>query len=209
MLGIHDFGVFLAACLLLNLTPGQDTLYIVGRSAMLGRAAGIAAALGICAGGLFHALAAALGLSALLATSQAAFTLLKWIGALYLVYIGVTLMVSRPRETRRCMRTADASLRTVFRQGVLTNVTNPKVALFFLAFLPQFVDPHGRHKVGALLVLGLIFVATSTLWCLVLAATAATARRWLRAQGRAATWLARAVGTLFVLLGLRLVLAEH
>src|SRR5438477_4108996 len=138
MFGIHDFGLFLAAGILLNLTPGPDTLYILGRSVAQGREAGVASALGICVGSIFHTCAAALGLSAILAASALAFGAIKLLGGAYLIFLGIKMLLDRqehlslPSSFRR--RTTSAG----FRQGVLTNVLNPKVALFFLACLPQF-----------------------------------------------------------------------
>src|SRR5256885_15158058 len=169
MFGIHDFGLFLAAGILLNLTPGPDTVYILGRSITQGREAGIASALGISLGSIFHTCAAALGLSAILATSALAFGTIKLLGGAYLIFLGIKMILDRrkhlslPSNFRR--RTSAAA----FRQGVLTNILNPKVALFFLAFLPQFIDQASTTKVLAFLVLGFTFVTTGTIWCLVLA----------------------------------------
>ncbi|RPI47667.1 MAG: LysE family translocator [Betaproteobacteria bacterium] len=208
MYGIHDFGVFLAAAVLLNLTPGQDTLYIVGRSLAEGRSAGIAAALGICAGALVHTLAAAVSVSAILATSATAFLALKLAGAAYLVYLGVALWRARPplREPESHTRRAGAAI--AFRRGVLTNVTNPKVALFFLAFLPQFIAPESTSKIAAFVLLGFTFVATSTVWCLVLAFAATCIRDAVLPRTRSTTMLSRAAGALFVALGIRLAVSE-
>jgi threonine/homoserine/homoserine lactone efflux protein len=206
-LGIHDFGLFLASALLLNLTPGQDTLYILGRTLSQGRASGVTAAFGVSAGTAVHSIAAALGVSAIIAASDAAFTVMKLIGAAYLVYLGIGLW-----RTDAPLRAAAAPLETSaasFRQGMLTNVTNPKVALFFLAFLPQFVDPAGPNHLAALLVLCLTFVSTSTLWGLLLVAGAERIRRMLRASDRCAGIFARTAGVLFIALGLRLAFAER
>jgi len=208
-IGIHDFGLFVASALLLNLTPGQDTLYILGRTLSQGRAGGVAAALGISAGTAIHALAAALGVSAIVAASDAAFTVMKLTGAAYLVYLGIGWLRT-PATLRESAETSTgATPAAAFRQGVLTNVTNPKVALFFLAFLPQFVDPGGPNRLAALLVLGLTFVATSTLWCLLLVAGAERIRGMLRTSNRAGVMLSRAAGVLFIALGLRLAFAER
>jgi len=209
VLGIHDFGVFLAAALLLNLTPGQDTVYIVGRAAMHGRRIGIAAALGVCSGALIHAVAAAFGLSLILATSQTAYALIKWIGALYLAYLGVVLILARDARSPPRASIGDMSAHHAFRQGVFTNLTNPKVALFFLAFLPQFVAPASPHKTAALLLLGLTFVATSTVWCSVLAWIAAGAAGRIDTRSKLATWLSRIVGAALIALGVRLALSER
>src|SRR5205807_3032333 len=169
MFGIHNFGLFLVAGILLNLTPGPDTLYILGRSIAQGREAGIASALGISLGSIFHTCAAALGLSAILTTSALAFGAVKLLGGAYLISLGIKMILDRckhlslPSNFRRRTTTA------AFRQGVFTNILNPKVALFFLAFLPQFIDPASNSKVLAFLTLGLAFVTTGTIWCLILA----------------------------------------
>ena len=204
MFGIHDFPLFLASGILLNLTPGPDTAYILGRSIAQGRAAGIASALGITIGSIFHTCAAALGLSAILATSVIAFGAIKLIGGAYLIFLGIKMLLERqsdlglPTQFRRSTTTA------AFRQGILTNVLNPKVALFFLAFLPQFIDPASTAKVPAFVALGLTFVTTGTIWCLILAWFAASFSARLRANQTIAQWLNRAVGSLFIFLGARL-----
>ena len=141
MPGIHDFCLFVLAGLMLNITPGPDMALVMGRSIGHGRRAGAAAALGVGAGALVHIAAAALGLSVVLSTSALAFAIVKWVGVAYLVFVGLKLLLSRPGAA---LAVADApaalSLRQVFMQGFWTNVLNPKVALFFLAFLPQFID---------------------------------------------------------------------
>lgn len=208
MFVIHDFGIFLAAGILLNLTPGQDTLYIVGRAVAQGRAVGIASALGVGAGCLVHTAATAVGLSAVLAASSGAFTVLKLAGAAYLIYLGVGLMVSRTSVHDDVPAASPVSNLTAFKQGVITNVMNPKVALFFLAFLPQFIDPESSTKIAAFVVLGLTFVATGTLWCVALALSAAAARDAFVPSARTSLWLTRAAGLLFVALGARLAAAE-
>lgn len=204
MFGIHDFGVFLATGVLLNLTPGQDTLYIVSRSLSQGRSVGVASALGISTGGLIHTLAAALGLSAILATSASAFMLLKFIGAGYLIYLGVCMVASR--NSAAALDTPVTGVRhwVAYRQGILTNITNPKVALFFLAFLPQFIDPTSPTKIAAFLALGSTFLVTGTIWCLVLAVSAARLRDILGARSGVQSLLSRATGALLIALGLRL-----
>ena len=209
MLGIHDFELFVAAGILLNVTPGQDTLYIVGRTLAQGRAIGVAAALGICTGALLHTFAAALGVSAIVATSATAFLLLKIAGGMYLVYLGARLLVRDSRVQAFGLRPGGSDVRSAFRQGVITNVSNPKVALFFLAFLPQFIDPYSPHKIAAFIVLGCTFVATSTVWCLVLALIASRMSRLLGPDSRSAAWPARLLGATFIALGLRLLLAER
>lgn len=210
MLGIQELWLFILSGLLLNITPGPDTAYIVGRSVQMGWRGGAAAALGIGTGCLVHVFAAALGLSALLAASSAAFTAVKWAGAAYLCFIGVKMLLSRssPLATDAAPAGAIIPLRQVFWQGALTNALNPKVALFFLAFLPQFVASEAPHKAFAFLLLGLIFIFNGTLWCLGVAAFAAKAAGRVRQSGRAMLWIDRALGGLFVYLGVRIALLQ-
>ena len=208
MFGIHDFGLFLAAGILLNLTPGPDTVYILGRSVAQGRETGIASALGICLGSIFHTCAAALGLSAILATSALAFSAIKLLGGAYLIFLGIKMVLDRRKHLTLPSNFRRRTIAAAFRQGVLTNILNPKVALFFLAFLPQFIDPASNTKVWAFLALGFAFVTTGTIWCLVLAWFASTFSERLRANETVAQWLNRTAGALFVFLGLRLATAK-
>jgi RhtB (resistance to homoserine/threonine) family protein len=208
MFGIHDFGLFLAAGILLNLTPGPDTVYILGRSVAQGRETGIASALGICLGSIFHTCAAALGLSAILATSALAFGAIKLLGGAYLIFLGTKMVLDRRKHLTLPSNFRRRTIAAAFRQGVLTNILNPKVALFFLAFLPQFIDPASNTKVWAFLALGFAFVTTGTIWCLVLAWFASTFSERLRANETVAQWLNRTAGALFVFLGLRLATAK-
>ncbi len=210
MFGIHDFWLFYASALLLNIAPGPDTAYIVGRSLQMGWRGGAAAALGITTGCLVHVFGCAIGLSALLMASSAAFTVLKWLGAAYLCYVGVTMLLSRApvRPAEAVTERSMAPLAKVFWQGALTDILNPKVALFFLAFLPQFVAAEAPHKALAFILLGLIFIFNGTLWCLGVAAfTARTASR-VRQSPRAVLWINRALGGTFVFLGARLAMLQ-
>jgi threonine/homoserine/homoserine lactone efflux protein len=210
MLGIHEFWLFIVSGLLLNVTPGPDTAYIIGRSVQMGWRGGAAAALGICTGCLVHVFAAALGLSALLAASSVGFTAVKWAGAAYLCFIGIQLLLSRPGATVPADAAAGDAipLRQVFWQGALTNVLNPKVALFFLAFLPQFVAADSPHKAAAFVLLGLIFIFNGMLWCLGVAAFAARAVHGIRRSGQALLWINRALGGLFIYLGVRVAMLQ-
>lgn len=208
MPGIHDLWLFVLAGLLLNITPGPDMALVMGRSLRDGTKAGAVAALGIGAGAFVHIGAAALGLSVILSTSALAFAIVKWVGAAYLVFVGLTLLLARPAAVAEGAPLAPARPGTVFLQGFLTNVLNPKVALFFLAFLPQFIDPDAPHKALAFVVLGLIFNVTGTAWNLVVAWGAG---RLARSRGLSAVrgWLDRALGVLFLGLGVRLALSER
>ncbi|MDN3919001.1 LysE family translocator [Roseateles violae] len=215
MLGIHDLSLFIISGLLLNIAPGPDSLLIMTRSATQGWRAGSAAALGIGAGTCVHVLAAALGLSALLAASSWAFSVVKWLGAAYLVWIGLAMLISRRSEAAN-EGAGDAPpappplpYRKIFSQGFWTNVLNPKVALFFLAFVPQFIAPEAPHKALAFIVLGAIFNFNGMLWCHLLAVSTALASRRLRPGALLARWLNRGIGALFLSFGLRLALSER
>jgi threonine/homoserine/homoserine lactone efflux protein len=210
MLGITDLWLFVAAGLLLNITPGPDMAYIMGRSAQGGTRAGAVAALGISAGCFVHIAAAALGLSAILATSAEAFFILKLVGAAYLVWVGISLLrhagASGPAVSDE---ETMISLRGIFWQGFLTNALNPKVALFFLAFLPQFIAAEAPSKAWAFIVLGLIFCATGTAVCLAIAWFTARASAAFSPGSVVRSWIERALGGLFVLLGVRLAFMQR
>jgi threonine/homoserine/homoserine lactone efflux protein len=210
MLGIYDYWLYFATAVLLVLTPGQDTFFILGRSLSNGRAAGVAAALGISAGSTIHTLAAALGLSALLATSPSAFMMVKFAGAAYLIYIGVRACLTRASGLPVGDAVAINDGRwTAFRQGILTNVLNPKVALFFLALVPQFIQPGSPHKVLAFLALGFTHVGLGIVWCVVLAIAAAKLRGAFLRRPSMATVLNRIAGAMFIALGVRLAAARQ
>jgi len=204
MLGIHDFGIFLATGLVLNLTPGPDTFYILGRSMAQGRSAGIASVLGISTGSLVHTFAAALGLSALLAASASTFLAVKLAGAAYLVYLGFRMLLSRSSVVPIPEGFSSSGFRAVYRQGLLTNILNPKVALFFLAFMPQFIAADSSSKFAAFITLGFCFTVTGTLWCLCLAWFASLLGGRLRGSTTFSKVLNRTAGALFVSLGVRL-----
>ncbi|MDE1011886.1 MAG: LysE family translocator, partial [Paraburkholderia fungorum] len=168
MFGITHFEFFVVAVFLLNVTPGPDTAYIVGRSVAQGRGAGLMSALGISAGCCVHSLACAFGLTALLAASATAFTVIKFVGAIYLIYLGVRLVFAKPAADQAVGEARGAgapkSLRQLFLQGFWTNVLNPKVVLFFVSFFPQFVTTGSDHKALAFLMLGVVFVVMSMIW---------------------------------------------
>jgi threonine/homoserine/homoserine lactone efflux protein len=208
MLGIHEIWLFVLSGVLLNITPGPDTVYVIGRSMQMGWRGGAAAALGISCGCFFHVAGAAIGLSALLMASSTAFGVLKLVGAAYLVLTGLQMLWSRPQLLAVRDEAERSPLRRVFLQGVFTNALNPKVALFFLAFLPQFVAADAPHKPLAFLTLGLIFICTGTLWCLVLAAFAARAAHRLRQSEGVIAWVNRTLGGLFIYLGIRVAMLE-
>jgi RhtB (resistance to homoserine/threonine) family protein len=208
MFGITHLEFFVAAVFLLNITPGPDTAYIVGRSVAQGRRAGILSALGISAGCSVHVIASAFGLTALLAASATAFTVIKVVGAIYLIYLGVRLIMTKPdpaaAQPDATARGADKSLRQLFAQGFLTNVLNPKVVLFFVSFFPQFVAADSPSKTLAFLTLGAVFATMSTIWCCIVAWVAGTVTARFSGKPGVKKWLDRGVGSAFVGLGLKL-----
>lgn len=209
MFGIHDLGLFIVSGLLLNMMPGPDSLLIVSRSASQGARAGCMAALGIGAGVFVHVFAAALGLSAVLQTSATAFTVVKYIGAAYILYLAFSLLRSKGGAAAVAVEAPPMPLHKVFGQGFLTNVLNPKVALFFLAFVPQFIDAATPNKALAFIVLGCIFNINGMLWCNALAWFSARASARIKLDPKVVTWLNRTTGCLFVWLGLKLALSKN
>ena len=205
--------LFIAAGWLLNLTPGPDVLYIVTNSLRSGARAGIVAGLGITAGCFVHIFAAAIGVGALLATSAMAFAVLKWIGAAYLLWIGAKILFSKaPQATTDLVAAAAAQperrLKAVFMGGFWTNVLNPKVAIFFLAFVPQFIAPGADNKALAFVLLGVLFnlnaIPVNSGWAL-----AAAWRAKRDAVQRGMHWLDRAAGVMFIAFGLKLAFTDN
>ncbi len=211
-MGIHDLWLFVLAALLLAVTPGPDMALIIARSTRYGVRGGVAATLGVGAGAFVHILAAAIGISAMIVASATAFTLLKWVGAAYLVYMGAMMLVQRPAAPAAApdgvASETPLSLEQVFLQGALTNILNPKVAIFFLAFLPQFVDPDAPSKFQAFLMLGLLMNLIGTAWNLVIAWFAARLVE-THAMSRTKLWLERTIGLFFVGIGVRLAFVER
>ena len=216
-MAIDHLLLFVAAGLLLNLTPGPDVLYIVTQAVRHGLRAGLVAALGITAGCFVHIFAAAVGVSALMLASATAFALLKWLGAAYLVYVGIRMVLARA-PTAQALDVPDSAtqtpagvqeLKTIFMRGFWTNALNPKVALFFLAFLPQFIAPTVAHKPLAFLLLGLLF-NFNAVWVNMGWAWAAV---WLAGQAGGLQarmhWLDRVAGSLFITFGLKLALSDQ
>lgn len=208
MLGIEHYGLFLLSGILLNITPGSDTLYIFGRSLSQGKAAGMMSVFGIISGAMLHTLFAALGLSVILMHSALAFSVIKWAGAAYLVYMGIKSVRSRTPLDGADGTKPKEELRKIYLQGMLTNVLNPKVALFYLAFLPQFVSPEHGYGPIPFLLLGLTFITTGTLWCSLIVVCSDLARKHLL-KGKVSLYLNKITGLIFISLGLKLLTATR
>lgn len=210
MFGILNFGTFILAGILLNLTPGADTMYILGRSISQGKKSGIISALGISSGALLHCIFAALGLSIVLAKSATTFSIVKYIGAAYLLFLGAKTLLSKSKQANAIVEETEKkqNYSKIYVSGILTNLLNPKVALFFLAFLPQFIDPNYTTNALPFLILGLTFVSTGTIWCLVLAFFSAKMANKIKKNTKIKTWLDKTTGVLFIFLGIQLALSK-
>ena len=200
---IEHLGVFILAAVTMNVTPGPDTLYVLARSVGQGRAAGVVSVLGGSTGRLVHTFATALGLSAILVSSPAAFLVVKYLGAAYLVFLGARMIFGRAERAGSAGRGRESLLR-VYGQGVATNVLNPAVAAFFISFLPQFVDPARGSVAAQVLFLGVLFTTTATLWSLTVALLSGTFGDFLKRHPRVAVAQRAAAGALLVALGARL-----
>lgn len=203
MWGIEHYWIFILSSILLNITPGSDTIYILSRSIFQGKKAGIMSVYGIISGSLVHTLLAGLGLSLILMQSALAFNIVKWIGAAYLIWLGIRSIMAR-HESAQTMQAIDSqSNRKVYLQGMMTNVLNPKVALFYLAFIPQFVSPEQTYGAIPFILLGLTFSTTGILWCMLLVVFSSKMANRLQSS-RIATYMNKITGSIFILLGLNL-----
>ncbi len=205
---IENFWVFALTALLLNITPGNDMLYVIARSSGQGTKAGVVSALGIGAGCIIHILAAVAGLSALIARSAYAFTIIKYIGALYLVYLGIRSLLNKRKELVIEKNIRQLSYRKIFWQGFTTNVLNPKVALFFLAFLPQFINIHFGNTAWQILFLGTWFDAGGTLVNVLVALLFGRIGEWLSNSPIIVQWQQRITGIILIGLGIKVALSS-
>lgn len=202
--------VFLTAALALNLSPGPDLLYVLSRTVAQGTRVGLVSAAGVSTGALVHVAAAAFGLSAILAASATAFAVVKYAGAAYLVYLGIQALRSRGTTFEAAVhQTGAITPGQAFRQGVLVDVLNPKVAIFFMAFLPQFVRPGHGSTALQLLELGMLVVALALMVDTSFVCVASRTTRYFRRHPRASLWLDRLLGSIFLGLGLRLALSDQ
>lgn len=202
-----NFMLFLATSIAITVAPGPDNLQVLARGISQGRAAGIVAALGFASGVLFHTTLAAFGVAALLRSSPVAFHLLKLAGGAYLIWIGIKALRSKGLATAHAR--APQPLSTIFRQSVIGNLLNPKVTLFFVVFLLQFVDPHGAQPVALqMLELGALFMAQTAVVFSVFGVGAGAIGVWLKRRPRVGVWLDRLAGATFVALGLRVALKD-
>ncbi len=210
MTGIIHFETFLLAGILLNLTPGNDTIFILTRSMAQGKKAGFMSSFGIATGSLIHTTLAAFGLSIIIARSILAFNIIKYAGAVYLLYIGFKMFTDKTQlstESLGAKRTA--GYLKIYRDGVITNLLNPKVALFFIAFLPQFIDPAIKNTVLPFLTLGITFTITGTIWCLTLATFASVIFIKLKRNKKISTYLNKGCGITLIGLGIKVAMTDR
>jgi RhtB (resistance to homoserine/threonine) family protein len=207
MNGIENYIGFVIAGLILNLTPGADTIYIITRSVAQGRKAGIYSVLGIGTGALCHTLFAAFGLSIILMKSVLIFSIIKYLGVAYLIYLGIKMILDKSSIfENESMKFENVDLIKIYRQGFLTNLLNPKVAIFFLSLMPQFIKPEYVNGPIPFVILGLTFITTGTIWCLFLAYSASSMTKILRKNNKIGRIMQKLSGGIFIALGLQLLL---
>ncbi len=206
MFGITDLYLFIITGLLLNITPGADMLYILSNTFQRGFKTGVAATIGISTGCLFHVFLAVIGLSALLQTSILAFTIVKYTGVVYLFYLGITMFLKTKTVKEDTPLLTNDSLKKIFLNGVLINILNPKIAIFFITFLPQFIDVNSQNQSIGLLVLGLVFIFFGTISNIVIAYLSLKISDRFSYTGLFTSILKKVVGTLFITFGIKLAL---
>lgn len=204
MFGIIHYEMFLIASIILNITPGSDTIYVLSRSIAQGRMTGIYSVLGTSAGCVIHTVLAALGLSVILAQSALVFMMVKIAGAVYLGYLGVTMLLAKD-NLAAAQPNAAMSPKDTFCQGLIIDVLNPKVALFFLSFLPQFIDPQNSYGMLPFLILGITFIVTGALWLLCVVYFSAKVTTFLRKRTNV---MNKVCGSIYLLLGVKLLASE-
>ena len=209
MTGILNFETFLLAGILLNLTPGNDTIFILTKSIAHGKKAGIISALGIGTGNIVHTTIAALGLSIVISKSPLLFNIIKYAGAAYLIYMGIKMLIDKSQLGTDPSNNNESNYLRIYRDGIVTNVLNPKVSLFYLAFLPQFIDPSAVNTVLPFLILGFTFVTTGTIWCLTLATFSSAIFAGLKNNKRMSVYINRICGLTLVGLGVKVALTKR
>jgi threonine/homoserine/homoserine lactone efflux protein len=211
LMSSEQWWLFIVACTVLNTAPGPDTIYITTKTITQGRLSGMLSALGVCTGAMVHATAAGIGLSAILATSAYAFTIVKWVGALYLMYLGYRAIASTLKGEQQMIASQPKTEPTknhlwkIYFQGVLVDILNPKTAMFFLAFIPQFINPSSGSSVWQFIFLGLVVIINALVIEVVLIMFASKITGFLHANKSLSNWLERSLGLTLIGLGLHLI----
>lgn len=209
MSGIENFSLFIISAIIFVLTPGIDTIFILNKSLTKGKKTGFYSSLGICSGILVHTSFAALGLSIILAKSAIAFSLIKYLGAAYLIYIGLKALFSK-KETLSFKQQTETteSIWTSYRSGIITNVLNPKVALFFLSFFPQFISKTNTDSALPFFILGFTYAGLGIIWCFILAHFSATFSNKLKKNEKFNFWLNKTSSVIYILMGLKIAMSK-
>jgi RhtB (resistance to homoserine/threonine) family protein len=210
MYGIVNFEAFLLTGILLNITPGNDTIFILSKSIGNGKRAGIASALGISIGSIIHTIMAALGLSLVVAKSILLFNIIKYAGAAYLIFMGYKMLLDKNNlNTQITELDKKINYYNILRDGIITNVLNPKVALFFIAFLPQFINVNQQNTVVPFLILGFTFICTGTIWCIFLALCASVILRKLTKNTKISVFINKLCGMALIMLGIKVAFTKR
>jgi threonine/homoserine/homoserine lactone efflux protein len=209
MLGIQNYPIFVLSGIILNITPGADTMYIIARSLSQGTKAGIFSVLGISSGGVIHTLLVAFGLSAVIMISPQAFVIIKYIGAGYLTFLGVNAIIKLRKEIGQpAYLKEEKNAVKIYRDGFVTNITNPKVIIFFMTFLPQFINTQFNKGPLPFLLLGFTFVTTGTIWCMFIALAAAKVGEFIRKNVVVHYTLNALTAIIFIGLAINLLMAK-
>lgn len=209
MIGIIHFETFLLTGILLNITPGNDTIFILSKSISQGKKAGIVSALGIGTGSIVHTVLAVLGLSIIISKSILLFNIIKYTGAVYLLYMGYQMLRSKSQfNDTTSLENKSTNYNKIYRDGIITNVLNPKVALFFIAFLPQFINPNLKDTILPFITLGMTFITTGLIWYLVLVTFSSTISAKLKKNNKTETIINRICGITLIGLGIKIALTN-
>jgi len=209
MWGIFNYKLFILTGILLNMTPGADTFYILGKGMSKGKKSAVISAFGITVGCLIHTILAAFGLSTILAKSITAFNIIKWAGAMYLIYLGIKSFKSSAIDVDSSENQKELSNKKIFLEGILTNILNPKVALFFISFLPQFIEADNTYGAIPFLILGITFLLTGCVWYQILALFSSTLTEKIRNNKNISKMIGKITGIAFVALGITLLQAKN
>ncbi len=209
MIGIIHFETFLLTGILLNITPGNDTIFILSKSISQGKKAGIVSALGIGTGSIVHTILAVLGLSIIISKSILLFNIIKYTGAVYLLYMGYQMLRSKSQfNDTTSLENKSTNYNKIYRDGIITNVLNPKVALFFIAFLPQFINPNLKDTILPFITLGMTFITTGLIWYLILVTFSSTISAKLKKNNKTETIINRICGITLIGLGIKIALTN-
>ena len=207
MFGIVNFTVFVSSCIILHFAPGADTMYILGKTLSGGKKSGIISVFGISTGVLIHTILVAFGLSAVLSKSILAFNIIKTLGAVYLIYMGIKSIMDKS-SLEESRENKIENLKEIYFQGVITNILNPKVALFFLAFLPQFINENNQYGILPFILLGISFCITSSIYGVILAIFSGEVLKFFNKDSKFSSKMKKISGIIYILLGVGILRAK-